>query len=86
MLDTRKVSLDPVPTVSRAGLPSAGREPEPPDAGGRRSRRGERGISVTNPPLVALALAVVFLVALLAAVHVVGDPAAAYDLATRRLT
>jgi hypothetical protein len=47
---------------------------------------GERGISMINPPLVALALAVVFLVALLVAVLVVGDPAAAYDLATRRLT
>ena len=86
MLDTRKVSLGPAPTVSRAGLPSASREPEPPDAGGRRSRRGERGISVINPPLFALALAVVFLVALLVAVLVAGDPAAAYDLATRRLT
>jgi len=40
---------------------------------------------VINPPLVALALAVVFLVALLVAVPVAGDPAAASDLATRRL-
>ena len=46
---------------------------------------GERGISMINPALVALALAVVFLVALLLAVLVAGDPAAAYDVATRRL-
>jgi hypothetical protein len=86
MLDTRKVTLGPAPTVSRAGLPSASREPEPPDAGGRRSRRGERGISVINPPARRAALAIVFLVALLVAVLVVRDPAAAHDLATRRLT
>ena len=57
--------------------------PAPPDRAepenvDRPAHLGERGISMINPPLVALALAVVFLVA--------RDPAAAYDLATRRLT
>lgn len=58
-------------------------EPESVD---RPAPLWERGISMINPPLVALALAVVFLVALLVAVLVAGDPAAAYDLATRRPT
>jgi hypothetical protein len=64
--------------------------PAPPNSAGpedvdQPAPLGERGISMINPPRVALAVAVVFLVALLVAVLVAGDPAAAYDLATRRL-